>query len=369
LAQPVRGAAGLIHRTRELVRLQQTITVPRLTEHATRGPPVPCFLSSGSPRRAFPRHRPGRDVDPDVGRRRPSYRRRLGNHARWPGSSRFAALLRGADTSWRLFRWQERDVLMIISTFTQGPDSFAAGSWANEMSAIKWLPHEEPASSMGWVRVASRRPGRLSRKGTGSVGREGSVFRPVRGWRSRDDPGVCRAIGRPTGAPFSPTRVSAHRFGQAATPLTAPRSTAGVCHPSRSGQQTDPGNRGHGSPTSSVAARRLDPTLTLPSSVTRSSPAIVQWRAKPVQNGHVTIVLPTQWPASVDPAQALGYLPARQVPSRHLPEGLVLIREAAGWEPRPRDRLMDWTDVTSSRARAWVRTAAGHAGILARRRG
>src|SRR4051812_7407312 len=41
--------------------------------------------------------------------------------------------------------------------------------------------------------------------------------------------------------------------------------------------------------------------------------------------------LPTRWSASVDSSEALGYLIVRHIPPAMLPNGLRLVREAAGW--------------------------------------
>jgi hypothetical protein len=73
--------------------------------------------------------------------------------------------------------------------------------------------------------------------------------------------------------------------------------------------------------------------------------------------------LPTSWPASVTPSQALGYLLARHVPIAQLPRGLTLIREAAGWRPRvvPASPGLGVHPLT---VRAWLSAAREHAGVL-----
>jgi hypothetical protein len=75
------------------------------------------------------------------------------------------------------------------------------------------------------------------------------------------------------------------------------------------------------------------------------------------------VVLPTRWPASVDTSQALGYLLARHVPPGFLPEGLRLIREAAGWVPAS-GVATGLMDVRPATVRSWVLAASEHARVL-----
>lgn len=73
--------------------------------------------------------------------------------------------------------------------------------------------------------------------------------------------------------------------------------------------------------------------------------------------------LPTSWPASVTPSQALGYLLARHIPTAQLPRGLTLIREAAGWLPRVELTSPD-LGMHPFTARTWLYAAREHARIL-----
>jgi hypothetical protein len=73
--------------------------------------------------------------------------------------------------------------------------------------------------------------------------------------------------------------------------------------------------------------------------------------------------LATRWPASANPSQALGYLIARHVPPAMLPDGLRLVREAAGW-PSDRHGSTEWWDLRVGHARPWLAAAQQHARIL-----
>jgi hypothetical protein len=77
----------------------------------------------------------------------------------------------------------------------------------------------------------------------------------------------------------------------------------------------------------------------------------------------VVTAQPKSWPASVTPAQALGYLLAHHVPRSFLPDALHLMREAAGWSP-PSGRQPAVMTVTPAMARPWVQAAARHARSL-----
>jgi len=77
----------------------------------------------------------------------------------------------------------------------------------------------------------------------------------------------------------------------------------------------------------------------------------------------VPTALPTRWPASVTPAQALGYLLARHIPIARLPQGLTLIREAAGWRPRAGLTSPD-LGMHPFTVRTWLYAARDHARIL-----
>lgn len=72
---------------------------------------------------------------------------------------------------------------------------------------------------------------------------------------------------------------------------------------------------------------------------------------------------PTRWPASVTPSQALGYLLARHVPATRLPEGLTLVREAAGWMPPTGIRSPD-LGMHRATVRSWMYAARDHARLL-----
>jgi hypothetical protein len=72
---------------------------------------------------------------------------------------------------------------------------------------------------------------------------------------------------------------------------------------------------------------------------------------------------PTHWPASVSPSQALGYLLARHVPAARLPEGLTLVREAAGWLPPVRMHSPD-LGMHQATVRSWMYAARDHAQLL-----
>jgi hypothetical protein len=82
-----------------------------------------------------------------------------------------------------------------------------------------------------------------------------------------------------------------------------------------------------------------------------------------VQNGRVPAELSTRWPASVTPGQALGYLLARHVPISRLPEGLRLVREAAGWLPPVGLHSPD-LGMHQATVRSWMYAAREHALIL-----
>jgi len=77
----------------------------------------------------------------------------------------------------------------------------------------------------------------------------------------------------------------------------------------------------------------------------------------------VPTALPTRWPASVTPSQALGYLLARHVPIARLPEGLRLIREAAGWLPPVGMKSPD-LGMHPATVRSWMYAARDHAQLL-----
>ena len=74
-------------------------------------------------------------------------------------------------------------------------------------------------------------------------------------------------------------------------------------------------------------------------------------------------VLPTHWPTSVTPSQALGYLLARHVPAARLPDGLTLVREAAGWLPPAHLKSPD-LGMHQATVRSWMYAARDHAQIL-----
>jgi hypothetical protein len=82
-----------------------------------------------------------------------------------------------------------------------------------------------------------------------------------------------------------------------------------------------------------------------------------------VQNGRVPTELSTRWPASVTPAQALGYLLARHVPISRLPDGLQLVRQAAGWLPPVGLHSPD-LGMHQATVRSWMYAAREHALIL-----
>jgi hypothetical protein len=77
----------------------------------------------------------------------------------------------------------------------------------------------------------------------------------------------------------------------------------------------------------------------------------------------VSTGFPSQWPASVTPAQALGYLLARHVPIGRLPAGLTLIREAAGWLP-PVGMTSPDLGMHPATVRSWMYAARDHARLL-----
>lgn len=79
-------------------------------------------------------------------------------------------------------------------------------------------------------------------------------------------------------------------------------------------------------------------------------------------------VSPKRWPASVTPSQALGYLLARHVPAARLPEGLTLVREAAGWLP-PEGLHSPDLGMHQATVRSWMYAARDHAQILGPPRG